>query len=1035
MHGTTRPIVLRSLRTLAVLTLLLAAPPLQAQQIQGVLSNFDVHNVNDEEMTNLELDLRNINPSWVINWYRGPNAWGNDPIIRDISGTEITWADFRNPVQPGEMRHFGLEVDALAPVPCGVQAYWTRHLKIVELPLPWQVWEPMPGTVMDIIQLAPEFPELVMIQREFAVAPIWLPLEELNWDNTSAQLDWQLIDSDPVPLPPGGRIDFPIPFPGGEAGLYMRYTVALASNPENVLVRVINEAEVIGPPDRPEIFGSLSNFDVHNDTGKPVHDLELELEGVTPQDVYQWYTGPDAWGLGPDGAPAIDFLPDGSGTQLHWVDEWKPLDYCQWRHFGVRLNPWAWPLRVSLHWTRVVKDRQIPVPWQWWQTPSWNVITDVIQLSDTFDRPVLIQREWAVVREPVPLDALNWDLQLEWLPDPQGEVWLRPGDQTFLEIPVDPRVDGAVLVRYTVNGELRAQPVPEVRFVNEALLAPVDPTYEKRQPAIMGSLSNFDVINLGDVPYTNLELDIRNVQPEHILGWYQGANAWGLHPDGSGPAIRALPQTEVMWADFWNPLPYCETRHFGIELVGDATPPCGVQAYWTQHGKVVEIPVPWQWWEPGQGGVIDVIQLSPEFRAPVWVVREFAVLDRRIPLDELNWDNPGIPWIEVPSDPMPLFPGEALPLDIQTPPGARAALVRYQIFGPGSDPFEAPPAVRFVNEAELETDTKQGPAIVGSLSNFDVTNLTGKPVHDLELDLYGLSPEHVWDWYRGPNAWGIDPRIGWTADGTGADVTWIDDRNPMLPGETRHFGLRLDPRAPWGDVRAFWTRPVKVRQIPVPWQFWLVPGRGIVRDVVQLSDTFTEPVEIIRDFAVVSEPVPLDDLNWNLAAFWQPDPAGLILLAPGFQADLDIAVDPSTDAAVLVRYTVFQPSTGSIVTRFVNEAVLGPGTTSGLVFRTGKDTMWWNRSPLSSAVYDVVRGDLSMLPMFGGSGGIHDASCIANDVPDPWYTDLTTPMPGVGWYYLVRADGPTEHGTYDTTTDPTKREGRDGEINPATDCP
>ena len=98
-----------------------------------------------------------------------------------------------------------------------------------------------------------------MIQREFAVAPIWLPLEELNWDNTSALLDWMLIDDVPIPMAPGEILDFPIPFPGGEAGIYMRYTVALASNPENVLVRVINEAEVVGPPDMPEIFGSLSS--------------------------------------------------------------------------------------------------------------------------------------------------------------------------------------------------------------------------------------------------------------------------------------------------------------------------------------------------------------------------------------------------------------------------------------------------------------------------------------------------------------------------------------------------------------------------------------------------------------------------------------------------------------------------------------------------------------------------------------------------------------------------------------------------------
>ena len=34
-------------------------------------------------------------------------------------------------------------------------------------------------------------------------------------------------------------------------------------------------------------------------------------------------------------------------------------------------------------------------------------------------------------------------------------------------------------------------------------------------------------------------------------------------------------------------------------------------------------------------------------------------------------------------------------------------------------------------------------------------------------------------------------------------------------------------------VRAFWTRQVKVAQIPVPWQFWLAPDDGTIRDVIQ----------------------------------------------------------------------------------------------------------------------------------------------------------------------------------------------------------
>jgi hypothetical protein len=558
-----------------------------------------------------------------------------------------------------------------------------------------------------------------------------------------------------------------------------------------------------------------------------------------------------------------------------------------------------------------------------------------------------------------------------------------------------------------------------VRFINAALL-PGGPALQ-----IVGSLSNFDVTNATNTTFTNLELDLRSIKPVHIVNWYGGAMAWGLHPVTHAPIIRDLPQTEVTWAAFRDPLPYCQTRHFGIRLAG-APVPCGVQAYWTQHRKVVEIPVPWQTWRPAPGLIVDVIRLSPAFPVGVLLRREFAVLPVRLPLDELNWDNPAIPWQPVMLDPVVLSPGDTveLPIPVTGPMSGGGVYVRYTV-ALASDPDNI--LTRFVNEAEFDLPPITPiPSIVGTLSNFDAHNDTGKPAHDLELDIQNITPDDVWDWYRGPGAWGLDPVVSALPDGGGTEVTWVDDGNPMDFCQTRHFGLRLDPNTPEPLVRAFWTRHVKVAQIPVPWQFWLAPGGPFIRDVVQLSDTFTEPVLIRRDFAVVNSVVPLDDLNWGLVATWETGDPNPVLLQPGFQAGLDIPVDRTTDAAVLVRYEVTLASTGTLVTRFVNEAIL-ECPVKNLQFMDN-ETFTWDTCP-GGAPYDIVHGSLSSLRLNGGCQG---ATCLANDHPGPPYTSDLIPPLGDGYYYLVRYD----NDTYDSTFDPTSREGRDEEVRSGGgDCP
>jgi hypothetical protein len=64
------------------------------------------------------------------------------------------------------------------------------------------------------------------------------------------------------------------------------------------------------------VFGSLSNFDVVNDTEHEAHGFEIELEGLQPGDVY--YT----FGAQRYGAPQIEAT--ATGTRVHWSSAYDP---------------------------------------------------------------------------------------------------------------------------------------------------------------------------------------------------------------------------------------------------------------------------------------------------------------------------------------------------------------------------------------------------------------------------------------------------------------------------------------------------------------------------------------------------------------------------------------------------------------------------------------------------------------------------------------------------------------------------------------
>ena len=222
--------------------------------------------------------------------------------------------------------------------------------------------------------------------------------------------------------------------------------------------------------------------------------------------------------------------------------------------------------------------------------------------------------------------------------------------------------------------------------------------------------------------------------------------------------------------------------------------------------------------------------------------------------------------------------------------------------------------------------------IIGTLSNFDVHNGSNRPYDDLELHILGrIDPRCILASYPG---WGAPPKILTGSDlGAGITVRWSAPNDPIEPCRTEHFGLRIDPNCvgPF-TVCAFWSYGGKrVQEIPLPWQFWEAED-GIVRDIIRLPEICrVEPLLIEREYITVPDELPLDALMWDtidrytrqMGREWKAADRRWTLLVPGKELVLDIPVSEG-DRAVLVRYTVrLESDPEHIVTRFINEAILG----------------------------------------------------------------------------------------------------------------
>ncbi len=439
-------------------------------------------------------------------------------------------------------------------------------------------------------------------------------------------------------------------------------------------------------PRRPQvsIIGTLTNFDAHQGSfTDEADDFELDFLGqIDASDFYGFYPG---WGT-PPRFDEIRIQGEDEGAEVMWLDRINSIPFCQWVHFGVNVNPALPPTIVRAWWTKINKEEQIPVPFQWWWLiDPWTVI-DLLTLSPTFPEPVIYVREWAMSQEPVALEEMMYDgTPVEWWPFDQGV--LNPGDiNEELVLPVEPGIAG-YLVRYAVWTADAFEPI--TRFVTQAVIP--QPGFIERV------LVNFDIHQDNpDAVYENVELDLFGdwLNPWMVWRWYDveagPGTAWGVPP-----LIRRFPPLtfpempdrggiEITWVDKFEPFRYCQTYHFGLELdpavmQGWPPEPTWVQAYWTTIDRA-PVPVPWQFWETEGGVVRDIILYGGEGLGPVMVNREWATWPDTIPLEELTWDEVEfLPWEQVPGDPQGMNPGDIIELEIPVDEEDRAVLVRYTV--------------------------------------------------------------------------------------------------------------------------------------------------------------------------------------------------------------------------------------------------------------------------------------------------------------------------------------------------------------------
>jgi len=175
------------------------------------------------------------------------------------------------------------------------------------------------------------------------------------------------------------------------------------------VMEMINE--VIFEPGNPaQIVGVLSNFDVHNTyDDRLFDDFELYLIGDVRVDHIRRTYDRGRWGRAvvSHGTPG-----GGPGVTIRWADPDDPVQYCEWIHFGVEIDPTAGEFDVRAFWTTSgeggggTQDEppgiELPMAWQ-----TWDFVTgELVDIIEPIDFEVELDRRFVTLPEVVPLDDL-----------------------------------------------------------------------------------------------------------------------------------------------------------------------------------------------------------------------------------------------------------------------------------------------------------------------------------------------------------------------------------------------------------------------------------------------------------------------------------------------------------------------------------------------------------------------------------------------------------------------------------------------------
>jgi calcineurin-like phosphoesterase family protein/purple acid phosphatase-like protein/PKD domain-containing protein len=222
----------------------------------------------------------------------------------------------------------------------------------------------------------------------------------------------------------------------------------------------------------------------------------------------------------------------------------------------------------------------------------------------------------------------------------------------------------------------------------------------------------------------------------------------------------------------------------------------------------------------------------------------------------------------------------------------------------------------------------------------------------------------------------------------------------------------------------------------------------------RLDATYLDSTGTVRDtFTIVKQPTLLPQTDFDGSPRTGPAPLTVqfsdkTLNGPtawSWDTDGNGTPDATTQNPSLMypaagRYTVSLAATNlggtqpATKTGFVCvTAAAPPAAVTGLMLGPDKSALSWG-APALDASFDLVRGDLGALRSGDGNFTTSSTTCVENDGGDGIGSDASSPAPGGGFWYVVRAaDCANRAGSYD---DGTQSGSRDAEIAAAaTACP